>query len=251
MNPLPATQAVEQLVHEYGKLVFYTIYGMTGDWDESQDLTQETFVQAFKAIDAARANSQGKPFHAKAWLLQIALNTVRMQRRRRALFRFIPFSRLHNEQQASGQKATLESAIAEQSIPVQPGGYASHDAEDPAEQIAEQDAVHQAMATLPENLRVCLLLSVVGGLSAPEIAAQLDINEAAVRQRLARARKLFQQAYTRESGETLVETHHKTSSTSLVSTGNGSTEVQKDRRGRSDRGDSANRPHRLMLFPYQ
>lgn len=241
MNPLPAAQAVELLAHDYGKLVFYTIYGMTGDWEESQDLTQETFVQALKAIDAARANTQGKPFHAKAWLLQIALNTVRMQRRRRALFRFIPFSRLHNEQQAASQDESLESTIAKQSVPVQPGGYASTDIGDPAEHIAEQDAVRRAMATLPENLRVSLLLSVVGGLSAPEIAMQLDVNETAVRQRLTRARKQFQQAYARESGETLVETQHKTISPSLFSTGNDSIETQKD---------SINGPHRLTLFPH-
>ena len=87
---MPAAQAVESLVNEYGKLVFQTIYGLTGDWEESQDLTQDTFHQALKTIDAARAKS-GVQFHAKAWLLQIALNTVRMQRRRRSIF---PWSRL-------------------------------------------------------------------------------------------------------------------------------------------------------------
>src|SRR5882672_1839964 len=70
---LSATQAVEQLIHEYYKLVFHTIYGLTGDWEESQDLTQDTFHQALRGIDAARAAS-GEHFHAKAWLLRIALN---------------------------------------------------------------------------------------------------------------------------------------------------------------------------------
>lgn len=244
MNSLPAAQAVEQLAHDYGKLVFYTIYGMTGDWEESQDLTQETFVQALRAIDAARVNTSEKPFQAKAWLLQIALNTVRMQRRRHSLFRFIPFSRLHSDQQdagITGQEATIESAIAEQRLPIQPGGYASQDVEDPAESIAEQDAVRRAMASLPENLRLCLLLSVVGGLSAPEIAAQLDINEAAVRQRLARARKQFQQAYTRESGETLLETRTQRAS-SRFSGEHDPVEPQED---------SVNRPLRLTLFPHR
>ena len=86
---MPAAQAVESLINEYGKLVFQTIYGLTGDWEESQDLTQDTFHQALKTIDAARAKS-GVQFHAKAWLLQIALNTVRMQRRRRSIFRRRP-----------------------------------------------------------------------------------------------------------------------------------------------------------------
>ncbi|HCI82239.1 MAG TPA: hypothetical protein DHW02_21405 [Ktedonobacter sp.] len=241
MNPLPAAQAVEQLAHEYGKLIFYTIYGMTGDWEESQDLTQETFLQALKAIDVARVNASGKPFHAKAWLLQIALNTVRMQRRRRSLFRFIPFSYLQSEQQEDvGQEATIERTIAEQRLPIQPGGYASHDIEDPAEHIAEQDAVRRAMASLPENLRLCLLLSVVAGLSAPEIAPLLDINEAAVRQRLTRARKQFQQAYTRESGEQLVETQPERTSSRFA---NGHDPIDQQE-------DSVHRPYRLTLFPH-
>src|SRR5690349_25142951 len=88
---MPADQAVEALIADYYKLVFHTIYSLTGNWEESQDLTQDTFQQALKGIDAARAAS-GEQFHAKAWLLRIALNTVGMQRRRRALFRFIPFS---------------------------------------------------------------------------------------------------------------------------------------------------------------
>ena len=82
VDRMPAVQAVEALSHEYGKLVFHTIYGLTGDWEESQDLTQDTFHQALRSIDAARTAS-GERFHARAWLLSIALNTVRMQQRRR------------------------------------------------------------------------------------------------------------------------------------------------------------------------
>src|SRR5437763_16632037 len=96
VEKMPAAQAVEALINEYGKLVFQTIYGLTGDWEESQDLTQDTFHQALKTIDAAHAKS-GVQFHAKAWLLQIALNTVSMQRRRRRIFRFFTFSSIQNE----------------------------------------------------------------------------------------------------------------------------------------------------------
>jgi len=108
---MSANQAVEALIHEYYKLVFHTIYGLTGNWEESQDLTQDTFVQALKGIDAALATS-GTHFHAKAWLLRIALNTVRMQRRRQALFRFIPFSHMQerNRQDAQGAGETRDSS---------------------------------------------------------------------------------------------------------------------------------------------
>lgn len=199
MDILPAAQAVEALIHKYYKLVFHTIYGLTNDWEESQDLTQETFHQALKGIDAARSahSESGTQFHAKAWLLRIALNAVRMQRRRRTIFRFIPFSRLVTENDSE--------TMNEQAAPVQPVGYGARDAGDLAETIAEQDMVQRTMARLPEAMRACLLLSIVGGLSSLEIATLLDIKEPAVRQRLARARKLFQQEYARESGEELFD----------------------------------------------
>jgi RNA polymerase sigma-70 factor, ECF subfamily len=194
---ISAAEAVEALIVEYGKLVFHTIYGLTNDWEESQDLTQDTFHQALKSIDAARAAS-GSQFHARAWLLRIALNTVRMQRRRRNILRFIPFSRMQeDERQEHGSEAEMLTA---QAALVQPLGYGAVEGTDPAERIAEQDAVRRTLAKLPETLRVCLLLSILGGLSSSEIAELLDLKEAAVRQRLARARKQFQQVYRQESG---------------------------------------------------
>ncbi len=204
MDIVPAAQAVEELVHQYYKLVFHTIYGLTNNWEESQDLTQDTFQQALKGIDAARMNSEGH-FQAKAWLLRIALNTVRMQRRRRNLFSFIPFSNLsgRRDQDTEGKE---DDTLREQAAPVQPAGYGTGGTEDPAELIAEQDAVQRTMARLPEALRVCLLLSIIAGLSGGEIASLLEIKEAAVRQRLARARKQFQQVYAQESGEEIFDT---------------------------------------------
>ena len=148
---IPADQAVEELIQKYGKLVFHTIYGMTGDWEESQDLTQDTFHQALKAIDAARTAS-GSQFREKAWLMSIALNTVRMQRRRRGLFRFIPFSHLQKGTQTT-EKAydTGIETLNERAAPVQPAGYGASESEDPADLIAERDAVQRTMGTDPSN----------------------------------------------------------------------------------------------------
>lgn len=204
MDTMPAAQAVEAFVHEYYKLVFHTIHGLTGNWEESQDLTQDTFQQALKGIDAARAAS-GTQFRPKAWLLRIALNTVRMQRRRRSLFRFIPFSQMQKGEQQMKQYETEADVLDDSAAPVQPAGYGVTSSEDPALIVAERDAVQRTMARLPELLRICLFLSVVASLSTAEIAALLDIQEAAVRQRLARARKQFQQFYALECGEAITD----------------------------------------------
>ncbi len=236
MDTMPAAQAVEALVHEYGKLVFHTIYALTGDWEESHDLTQDTFHHALRAIDAARATS-GTQFRAKAWLLRIALNTVRMQRRRRNLFSFIPFSRM----QEGGQKELAEAeALSEQAAPVQPAGYGAAESDDPAELIAEQDTVRRTLAKLPEGLRVCLLLSIIGGLSSSEIADTLGLKEAAVRQRLALARKQFQQLYSYESGTELLD-----SASSPTTPPGSATQHISDERAECQSLNDA--PQRLML----
>ena len=201
VDRMPAAQAVEKLSHEYGKLVFHTIYSLTGDWEDSQDLTQDTFHQALRSIDAARTTS-GEHFQPRAWLLSIALNTVRMQRRRRNIFRFIPFSRVLEGK----QQETDSDILSAQALPVQPRGYGTSEGDDPAELIAEQDTVRRTMSRMAEPFRVCLLLSIVSGLSIHEIARILDLKEPAVRQRLARARKQFQQLYAQESGEEVHDT---------------------------------------------
>jgi RNA polymerase sigma factor (sigma-70 family) len=213
---IPADQAVEELIQKYGKLVFHTIYGMTGDWEESQDLTQDTFHQALKAIDAARTAS-GSQFREKAWLMSIALNTVRMQRRRHGLFRFIPFSHLQKGTQTT-EKAynTGIETLNERAAPVQPAGYGASESEDPADLIAERDAVQRTMAQISATLRECLLLSVIGNFSTSEIARMLDLQEAAVRQRLTRARKQFQRLYVLENGEQINDNGTPVPSTSIT-----------------------------------
>jgi RNA polymerase sigma factor (sigma-70 family) len=199
---IPAAQAVEALIHQYGKLVFHTIYGLTGDWEESQDLTQDTFQQALKGIEAARAAS-GAAFNPRAWLLKIALNTVRMQQRRKRLLRFVPFSGLADpgkrEQEQEGER--LAEHLSSQAAPVQPQGYGASASSDPGELIAERDAVQRTLRRLPEPLRVCLLLSTVANFSTAEIAQMLDLNEPAVRQRLVRARRQFRELYALERGD--------------------------------------------------
>jgi RNA polymerase sigma-70 factor (ECF subfamily) len=181
-------------------LVFHVIYGLTGDWQESQDLTQDTFLQALRAIEAARQAS-GANFHAKAWLMQIAANRARMSLRRRRLVCVVPFAALRKEEQDEH-----DELVGERPSPVQPAGYGMDGAvQDPADLVAERDMVGRIIAQLPETLRLCLVLSVVGGLPSHEIARALHLSEAAVRQRLSRARRLFQQLYLLESGEAITD----------------------------------------------
>lgn len=189
METQTAAQAIETLIREYSKLVFHVIYGLTGQWEESEDLTQETFVQAFRGIDAARRAS-GPHFQAKPWLLKIAVNTVRMAQRRKHQLRFVTFTDLQFQRGGSASEEKGSPALEEIK---EPG--------DMATMIAERDVVARCLRHLPRGISALLLLSIVAGFSTSEIAHLLDLKEATVRQRLVRARKRFQQFYSWECGE--------------------------------------------------
>lgn len=186
-----AGQAIEQLIEQYGKLIFHVIFGLTSHWQESQDLTQETFLLALRNIDAARQVS-GSHFQAKAWLVRIAINLVRRHSRRQRTIRFLTFSELQREQPA-GERA--------EELPA--GDQEMQSADDLETLVAERDTVQRCIQQLPESLRTPLLLSLVVGFSQREVAALLGLQEATVRQRLSRARKAFQRLYAYECGEHL------------------------------------------------
>ncbi len=99
-------------------------YSLTGHWQDSQDLAQEVFEQALRAIDAAR-QARGEAFQARPWLLRIAVNTARMYLRRRRLVRFVAFSDLE-QAQAGDEQAGPESWLT-QATPVQPPGYSTRE----------------------------------------------------------------------------------------------------------------------------
>jgi RNA polymerase sigma-70 factor (ECF subfamily) len=63
--------AYREMVRRYGPPVFDLIYGMVGQRELAEDLAQETFVKAFRALD--RHDPERKP---SAWILRIANNTA-------------------------------------------------------------------------------------------------------------------------------------------------------------------------------
>ena len=89
--------------------------------------------------------------------------------------------------------------------------------DDPGTLIAERDLVQRCLSRLSATYRIPLLLSIVAGFSSQEIARLLGLQEATVRQRLARARKAFPAAYSRECGEQLLTAEHAASTNRNVS----------------------------------
>lgn len=57
-----------ELVRQYTKLIFTVCYRLTGDYQEAENLTQDTFLTAYSAIGRFEGN------HYKPWLIRIAAN---------------------------------------------------------------------------------------------------------------------------------------------------------------------------------
>ena len=63
--------AYREILRRYGPPVFDVIYGVVGQREQAEDLTQETFVKAFRALDGS-----GPDRKPSAWILRIANNTA-------------------------------------------------------------------------------------------------------------------------------------------------------------------------------
>jgi len=124
--------------------------------DESGDLTQETFMRAYRAYPRLRADS-----NVRAWLYKIATNCVysALKRDRRKFGATIPLLDEHDE------------------VADQPG--AAPDMQFLAGEAAE--AVQEAIAGLPAKQRAALVMRYVQELDYAEIAVSLDCSEDSAR----------------------------------------------------------------------
>jgi len=156
--------AFAEIVEHYQAPIQRYLYRLTGDYQMAQDLTQDTFLQAYKGILKTNAD-----LSFKAWLYRIATNNARQHRRRKKLVSFIPFT-----------------DRMEADIPV---------SENPPDCMGEKMAIQEALTKVPEEQRTCLVLHLVEGFKYREIAETLGISEDAVRMRVARGKEAFQRLY--------------------------------------------------------
>lgn len=166
------TRAFELLVIKYQRRIERLVGRMVRDVDQVQDITQETFIRAYKALHQFRGEAQ---FYT--WLYRIAVNTAKKALMDMKRSPIITESALHtggdeDETSRSGQELitheTPETVLA-------------------AQEIAE--AVNAAMEALPEDLRQAVTLREIEGLSYDEIALAMSCPIGTVRSRIFRARE--------------------------------------------------------------
>jgi len=147
------------LVERYQKKVFMVAYGLVHDVDEAQDLTQESFIRAYHAIET---------FHGAArfytWIYRITVNLCMDHFRKQAAER----THVAAEQSMDLDSLTPDSVAAQHEM---------------------SQAVHQAIQALPVDQRTVIILRELEGLSYKEIARITDSSIGTVMSRLFYARK--------------------------------------------------------------
>ena len=166
------TRAFELLVIKYQRRIERLVGRMVRDVDIVQDITQETFIRAYKALHQFRGEAQ---FYT--WLYRIAVNTAKKALMEMHRSPVMTESALHtgdDEDETSVHRQELTTHETPETVLA-------------AREIAE--AVNAAMEALPEDLRQAVTLREIEGLSYEEIAQAMDCPIGTVRSRIFRARE--------------------------------------------------------------
>lgn len=168
-------RAYELLVIKYQRRVERLIGRMVRDTDLVQDIAQETFIRAYRALAQFRGDAQ---FYT--WLYRIAVNTAKKQllELKRDPLVFQSQFNSGDEDETSSAERELNSSVADTETP---------EAVLASKEIAQ--AVNAVMDALPDELRMAITLREIEGLSYEEIALALDCPIGTVRSRIFRARE--------------------------------------------------------------
>lgn len=160
------------LVVKYQRRIERLVGRMVRDTDLVQDIAQETFIRAYRALGQFRGDAQ---FYT--WLYRIAVNTAKkalVDLRRDPLVTEAALRSSDDEDETSSVENELTTSETPETVLA-------------AKEIAS--AVNQAMEALPEELRQAVTLREIEGLSYEEIAQVMDCPIGTVRSRIFRARE--------------------------------------------------------------
>jgi RNA polymerase sigma-70 factor, ECF subfamily len=165
--------AFNRLVEERHGDIYALLYRLTEDPEEARDLTQETFLQAFRNIAGFRGEAD-----LRTWLYRIAVNQARnrwrwWKRRRR------------------DRTVSLDAPVGEEGGATLAAGLRAEASGDPEAQALARErerALLDALSTLSRPYREVIVLRDIEGLSYEEVAQALDMNIGTVKSRLSRGR---------------------------------------------------------------
>jgi RNA polymerase sigma-70 factor (ECF subfamily) len=157
-------EKIEDLMEKHHREIINFHYRFVGNRFDAEDLAQETFIKAYKKLNALK-----EPAKAKGWLYSIARNTV------------IDFFRKNKKKDLALSDALLENAAKTAAVDYQ-------------EQAVNREVskeLDRCIDELVKEDRAIIRLLYYEGFSYKEIADLLNINENTLKSRLHRARKVL------------------------------------------------------------
>ncbi|HEY3283554.1 MAG TPA: sigma-70 family RNA polymerase sigma factor [Armatimonadota bacterium] len=162
-------EAFEELFQRYHKAIYNIVYRLLGNPEDASDLTQDAFVNAFRALKSLRDPGIFYP-----WVRQIAVNLSRNQHKRATRVR------VHSLDDTT---RTEEGEQLSRELPDWSPG--------PSEELEDrelQERIAEAIATLSPDHRAVVTLHHLEDVPVAEVADMLGISVGTVKSRLARAR---------------------------------------------------------------
>jgi RNA polymerase sigma-70 factor (ECF subfamily) len=166
-------RAFDLLVLKYQHKILGLVVRFVRDPHEAQDVAQEAFIKAYRALANFRGDSA---FYT--WLYRIAINTAK------------------NYLVSRGRRPP-ETDVSAEDAEFYDGDHGLKDLESPERLLLRDEieaTVHSAIAQLPEDLRTALTLREFDGLSYEDIAAVMRCPVGTVRSRIFRAREAVDKA---------------------------------------------------------
>ena len=161
-------RAFDLLVRKYQHKIVSVVTRYVSYWSEAQDVAQEAFIRAYRAMGAFRGDSA---FYT--WIYKIAINTAK------------------NYLVSRGRRPPIGDIAIEDAVQMD-GASQLRDRASPERELLRQEieqTVFGAVEDLPEELRTAITLREVYGLSYEEIAEAMNCPIGTVCSRIFRARE--------------------------------------------------------------
>ena len=168
-------EAFASLFARYERRIYAFAYRMMGDPDDAFDLTQETFLKAFRALDKT-----DEELNVNAWLHRIASNACLDVLRRRQRIRWLPWEGPKHER--------ASTALADN-----PEGTVIGD--------ETQRSVQRVLDAMSPRNRQAMVLREYEGLSCEDIGEIMGASRSAVKSILFRGREEFRKLYLQQEGQ--------------------------------------------------
>ena len=164
--------AYDELIRRYQERIYATIYHMTSNHEDANDLTQEAFIKAYRALKSFKGNSS---FYT--WIYRIAVNkTINFLKQRKNQYHLSLNDLDFNAEHDPDLVALVSEKTPRRELDL----------------VELQEKLNGAMQKLSETHRLVVTLHDIQGLSHEEIGKIMGCNVGTVRSRLFYARQQLQ-----------------------------------------------------------